>query len=132
MINSTFFRIFAEIKKNKFIFHENMTKKELKSHIGKIITKQNWRCLWMFKLINVLDDDDESDEPLIVTQGLDILPTPRQYHAETYSVSFNEPFEEIHCSEITRLPTKEELNLYRKYSRELRLLDTNKSQYGNK
>ena len=100
-----------------------MTKKELIKYIGKILIKENSQYKWMFKLI---DFDEYS---LIVTQGMDIFPQPRAYHNVSH---FNEVWHEELALDYTRLPTKEELNLYRKYTRELRLLGTNKSKYGTK
>ena len=100
-----------------------MTEKELIKYIGKILIKENSQYKWMFKLI---DFDEYS---LIVTQGMDIFPQPRAYRNESH---FNEVCHEQLALDYTRPPTKEELNLYRKYTRELRLLGTNKSRYGTK
>ena len=106
-----------------------MTKTELKKYIGKIIAKDNNIYVWLFKLIDV----QEEDNGLIVTQGMDLIPKPSAYHISfCESDDFNDLFIEPHVPEITRVPTKEELKLYRQYTRELRLLGTNKSMYGTK
>jgi hypothetical protein len=113
-----------------------MTKTELRQNIGKIIAKDNKDYIWLFKLIEV----PKGDKDLVVTQGMDVFPVPRTYSKDLYGMweehnkeySFNTPFEENYQPHITRLPTKEEINLYRKYTRELRLLGTNKTNFGTK
>ena len=61
---------------------------------------------------------------------MDVSPQPNAYHCHADGCSFDEIFTEVNVD--VRLPTKEELNLYRKYTRELRLLGTNISDYGRK
>ena len=106
-----------------------MTKTELRQNIGKIIAKDNKHYIWLFKLVDV----PKGKQDLIVTQGIDILPTPRTYHTDFFKEhKFIDNFEEAYQAKLIRLPTKDELNLYRKYTRELILLGTNKSQFGTK
>jgi len=100
-----------------------MTKKELIKYIGKILIKENSEYKWMFKLINF------NKHKMKATQGMDIFPKPRAYRSESH---FNDAFDEALALNDTRTPTKEELNLYRKYTRELILLGTNVSDYGRK
>ena len=109
-----------------------MTKTELRQNIGKIIAKDdNKKYIWLFKLVDV----PKGKQDLIVTQGIDILPTPRTYHTDFFKEhKFTDNFKEEYSyqAKLIRLPTKDELNLYRKYTRELILLGTNKSQFGTK
>jgi len=98
-----------------------MTSLELKKYKGKILTRCNSNYTWMFKLVEVDND------MLLVTQGVDILPHPRFYH---HGITFfNEIHEELNGDTI-RIPTKEEMKLYRQYTREVILLGTNKSEFG--
>ena len=103
-----------------------MTNKEIKQNIGKILVKSNREYTWMFKLIDINPDYND----LIVTYGMDIKPQPKAYHCQICDNPFNKTFEEINVD--VRIPTKKELNLYRKYTIELRILGTNKSEYGTK
>lgn len=102
------------------------TIEELKQYKGKILVKRNKDYTWMFKLVDIIGKD------LFVTQGIDIKPTPRVYFArgiKDFNTIHYEPYGNII---VHRLPTKEEMNLYRKYTREIKLLGTNKSNFGTK
>lgn len=108
-----------------------MTKTELRQNIGKIIAKDNKEYIWLFKLVDV----PKGKRDLVVTQGIDVFPTPKTYHIDLFKEhKFIDNFEEVYDyqAKLIRLPTKDELNLYRKYTRELILLGTNKSQFGTK
>lgn len=101
-----------------------MEKENFKRYLGKILLKDNSDYKWMFKVIDITRDGN-----FIVTHGMDIYPQPRAYHSVA---CFNETFSEQNIPSIIRLPNKHELNLYRKYTRELILLGTNVSDYGRK
>ena len=81
---------------------------------------------WMYKVVSVGDNCT-----LYVTQGMDIYPQPRAYKHGPIKKFNDIDYEDISYGKL-REPTKEELNLYRKYSRELILLGTNKTSYGSK
>ena len=99
----------------------------LRKYIGKILLCDNGIYKWMYKVVSVKNIKNHCT--LYVTQGMDIYPQPRAYkHGESNSFN-NVDTENISYGEL-REPTKEELNLYRKYSRELILLGTNKTDYG--
>jgi hypothetical protein len=102
-----------------------MTTLELKKYKGKILTRNNINYTWMFKLVDV-----DNCGTLLVTQGMDIFPQPRAYHGRGIK-DFNKIHDEINGDNIT-IPTKEEMKLYRKYTREIILLGTNKSEFGTK
>ena len=102
------------------------TVENLERYIGKILLCDNGIYKWMYKVISV-----ENNTTLHVTQGMDIYPTPRAYKHGDSNLFNNIDTEDISYGEL-RKPTKEELNLYRKYSRELIFLGTNKTNYGNK
>ena len=97
----------------------------LKKYKGKILTRSNNNYTWMFKLVDV-----NNYGTLLVTQCMDIFPQPRAYHGRGIK-DFNEIHDEINGDTIT-IPTKEEMKLYRKYTREIILLGTNKSKFGTK
>lgn len=102
-------------------------KEVLEKYIGKILLNGNGIYKWMYKLVGVVND-----EFIEITQGMDIFPEPRAYkHGPTKQFN-NVDYEDLYNAKELREPTKEELNLYRKYSRELILLGTNKTNYGNK
>lgn len=104
-----------------------MTEKELKQNIGKIILMENRCYKWMVKLLDV------TPQGIIITQGMDIYPMPNAYLSEdnqTFNQKYCEPYNDNFKN--SRLPQKKEINLYRQYTRELRLLGTNKSNYGRK
>ena len=102
-----------------------MTTLKLKKYKGKILTRSNSNYTWMFKLVDV-----NNYGILLVTQGMDIFPQPRAYHGRGIK-DFNKIHDEINGDSIT-IPTKEEMKLYRKYTREIILLGTNKSEFGTK
>lgn len=102
-----------------------MEKENFKQYIGKILLKENAGYKWMFKVIDITLDGNFK-----VVHGMDIYPQPNAYHCHMDGCSFDDIFTEANVD--VRLPTKEELNLYRKYARELRLLGTNISDYGRK
>jgi len=102
-----------------------MTTLELEKYKGKILTRSNSNYTWMFKVVDV-----DNYGTLLVTQGMDIFPQPRAYHGRGIK-DFNKIHDEINGDNIT-IPTKEEMNLYRKYTRELIFLGTNKSDFGTK
>ena len=104
-----------------------MTTEELKQHKGKILTKCNCGYTWMFKLIDV----DTQNKKAITINGINILPRPNVYAKLGDICGFNTVCCERYISCI-RVPTKEEMNLYRKYTREIKLLGTNKSKFGEK
>lgn len=99
----------------------------LRKYIGKILLCDNGIYKWMYKVVSVKNIMNHC--MLYVTQGMDIYPQPRTYKYEDPSLFNNVDYENIYYGEL-REPTKEELNLYRKYSRELILLGTNKTNYG--
>lgn len=115
-----------------------MTLKQLKPFIGKIMTVDapSTEYVWMYKIIDIREKYSE----IIVTHGLDIMPTPKMY----FNVSFSkeqtdkeiiEAFLMKHTeyfNEYIRIPTKQELNTYRNATREIILLHSNKSCYGTK
>ena len=103
-----------------------MTKEELKKHIGEIVLAENEQFTWMFKLLNINYDDDT----LKTIYGMDIKPSPRCYGISGFNKPTNETI--LDRSVQIRMPTKEELKLYTQYTRELRILGTNNSNYGNK
>lgn len=103
-----------------------MTTLKLKKYKGKILTRSNSNYTWMFKLVDV-----DNDGTLLVTQGMDIFPQPRAYYRLGIK-DFNKIHEEIINEDNITIPTKEEMNLYRKYTREIILLGTNKSEFGTK
>ena len=100
-------------------------------YIGKLIVVDNHQYRWMFKLLNY----NKLLHQATITQPIDILPKPRFYEystcrdAENFNKITKEPIVDFYSY---GLPTKEDLNLYRKYTREARLLGTNKSHYGTK
>lgn len=65
----------------------------------------------MFKLVGIGD----LWYTIKVTHGMDVSPQPNAYHCHADGCSFDEIFTEVNVD--VRLPTKEELNLYRKYTR---------------
>ena len=106
-----------------------MTLQEIEKCKGKIIAKDNQDYVWLFKVLDVRNINSEKNVELTATQGMDVYPIPRAYRG---TEAFNKPYREISVINTMRMPTKAELNLYRKYSRELKLLGTNKSNYGKK
>lgn len=106
---------------------QNISITKLKEHIGKYILRDNREYKWIFKLLNV-----KNIREITITQGMDIYPKARAYHGRGIT-DFNKQWEEdVYTETKLRLPTKDEMNLYRKYSREIILLNTNKSCYGTK
>ena len=99
----------------------------LRKYIGKILLCDNGIYKWMYKVVSVKNIRNYCI--VYVTQGMDIYPQPRAYKYGDSNLFNNVYAENIHYGEL-REPTKEELNLYRKYSRELILLGTNKTDYG--
>jgi len=107
---------------NKFIPIEKLSK-----YIGKYILRDSGDCKWMFKLLGV-----KNNKTLIVTQGMDVYPKARAYHGRGIKDFNTQWAEDVYSQSKLRLPTKNELNLYRQFSREIILLNTNKSCYGTK
>ena len=105
--------------------------RDLDKYIGKLIVVDNHEYKWMFKLLNY----NKLLNQATITQPIDILPKPRFYDystcrdAENFNKITKEPIADFYSY---GLPTKEDLNLYRKYTREARLLGTNNSHYGTK
>ena len=99
---------------------------------GNILLKENKAYKWMFKLVGV----NKEEQILYITNPIDIFPIPRFFCdvripiIKCPSNNFFNVYEE-HCifnDERIRLPTKNELQLYNKYTRKARLLgnmDTN-------
>ena len=105
---------------NKFIPIE-----ELSKYIGKYILRDTENCKWVLKLLGV-----KNNKTLIVTQGMDIYPKARAYRGIK---DFNTQWkEDVYPNSKLRLPIKNELNLYRQFSREIIFFNTNKSCYGTK
>ena len=106
--------------------NRRISRERLDKYIGKYVLRENADYKWIVKLIDVV----KSRNSIMVTQGMDIYPKPRAYHRNS---SFNTIWEERPSTDsFFRLPTKEEMNLYRQYSRELILLGTNNSIFGSK
>ena len=99
-----------------------MTIAEIIKHKGKILVKNNYNYTWMFKLIGLVNSYE-----IQTIYGMDIKPCPRIYNCNGFNATSIEAI-----NESIRIPTKEELNLYRKYTREIKLLGTNKSEFGTK
>jgi hypothetical protein len=101
-----------------------IAKENLKNYKGKILGKKYGGYIWLFKLIDVKNDS------IIVSQGIDIEPKPRFYHSRGLK-DFNSMWEEG-VEPTCFLPTKVQLNLYIKYTREAKFLNSNKSNFGTK
>ena len=112
---------------NQYRLNPYIPKKELYKYIGKYLLRENREYKWIFKLVDVLGGNS-----ILVTQGVDIYPTPRMYHSGGITI-FNKTWDETPNEDVlTRLPTKKEMNQYRQYTRELIFLGSNKSSYGKK
>ena len=92
---------------------------------GNIVVCQNEQFVWIVRIV----DYDNKTKRVKVTQGIDVKPTLRLY----YSGDFNSIWEEnIYKYVKYRLATIEEIKLYNIYTRELRMLGTNLTNFGEK
>lgn len=98
-------------------------KQTLTKYIGKILLREANGFVWLFKLVDVVDDD-----VVLTTQGIDIFPKFRAYRGFKYFLNSAE--ENIKTNQLDsqyaaqkkdelRLPTKQELNTYIKIRREI-------------
>jgi len=93
---------------------------------GNILLRTNGIYTWMFKLVDV----DKEKQILYITNPIDIFPKPRFFcdsRTPVYKCPSNNFFSIYKESFVlnnynTRLPTKNELQLYNKYTRKARLL----------
>jgi len=92
---------------------------------GNIVVCQNVQLVWIVRIV----DYDNKTKRVKVTQGIDVKPTLRLY----YRGDFNSIWEEnIYKYVKYRLATIEEIKLYNIYTRELRMLGTNLTNFGEK
>jgi hypothetical protein len=88
----------------------------LKQYIGKYLLRDNGNYKWMFKVIDVIDR-----HKLLVTEALDIYPTPRAYKRgiRGFLEAAVEDIDSHKCGDDMRLPTKEDFNIYRESWRKI-------------
>jgi hypothetical protein len=94
---------------------------------GNILLRENKEYKWMFKLVGV----NKEKQILYITNPIDIFPKPRFFCEgripiyKCISNDFFSVYEEyfvLDSKRMLRLPTKNELQLYNKYTRKARLL----------
>ena len=96
------------------------TVENLKQYIGKYVLRENDNYKWMFKVVSVVND-----KILLVTEAMDLEPKVRAYKHGTINRFFEvdrECIDKLSYGDTMRLPTKEELNLYRQYWRKIAFL----------
>ena len=92
---------------------------------GNIVVCEEYTFTWIVRIV----DYDAKTKKAKVTQGIDVKPILRLYHCG----DFNSIWEENIYKEVKyRLATMEEIKLYNVYTRELRILGTNLTNFGEK
>lgn len=91
------------------------TEENLKQYIGQYILRENKDYKWIFKIVDVIDK-----HKLYITQALDIYPSPRAYKGMNNFLKVAvEDIDQYKCTDDMRLPTKEEMNIYKQYWRKI-------------
>lgn len=102
-----------------------ITQKDLPNYKNKYVKCIHCNYKWIFKLLDIQNDR------LVVTQGIDIYPQPRLYYGGVtdFNIKRTEP---LYGSDALYTVTKQDMKLYRKFTREIIFLNSNKSYYGSK